>query len=549
MKTNFAKTHINIANTAVKLLLIACLILISVFWATLVESEGSEKDAKTSAPPVIKLGLNVACFNTLDPHQAASSSDRILADMVFNGLIRYKPGLAPDLEPDLALNIPEPEIINGEQVWTFHLRKGVLFHSAGNTSPKEMTAQTILLSFEKAMDPKRSAYAGGYDGINLKALGPYTVCFTVNPPQSPLLFLPKVANYAGGFIVSKTDKGRLLGTGPFIIKDQTDKNKFFLAAHTDYFRGTPCLGGVKIYFLPDSYLRLSEFHRHLDVICGESVADWINHAMTMGGKNTIIDSLGVPETANIHFNTLIQPFADIRVRKAVAHALSRDVFLESFGPGMAQNVFSPAPPFMPGGLTESEVRALGLHYPKDLKKSRQLLTEAGYPDGFQFEVVVSEMDQYKKNYMSLKKQLAAVNIHMVTRITDHATMHQLIRKDLNPIVIYEAFRPNTDELLSRFFHSESIVMTGDKPVTNFSHYTGIDDLIEKARAERIITRQVKLWEYAQIKLLEDMVVYPLHFRKHTYVRKKYVDYGHAVKAAMALYPQITENTCLLNRAN
>ncbi|MCK5098107.1 MAG: hypothetical protein KAR45_08380, partial [Desulfobacteraceae bacterium] len=307
-------------------------------------------------------------------------SDRILADMVFNGLIRFKPGLAPDLEPDLALNIPEPEIINGKQTWTFHLRKGVMFHSAENTVPKELTAQTILLSFEKTMDPMQSAYAGGYDGIQLEALGPYTIRFTVYPAQSPLLFLPKVANYAGGFIIFETGKGRLLGTGPFIITDQTGKTKFSLAPHTGYFRGTPRLGGVKIYFLPDSSLRLSEFHRHLDVICGESVSGWIKQII--GKKNTIIDSLGVPETANIHFNTLIKPFNDIRVRKAVAHALNRNVFLEPFGPGMAKNAFSPAPSFMPGGLTESEVQALGLHYPTDLKKARQLLAEAGYPDGF-----------------------------------------------------------------------------------------------------------------------------------------------------------------------
>ena len=516
------------------------------FWTARSEAgEPWKAVAEISALPVLKMGLNVAGFNTLDPHQAASSSDRILADMVFNGLIRFKPGLAPDLEPDLARNIPEPEIINGKQTWTFHLRKGVMFHSTETAIPRELKVQTILQSFKKTMDPKRSAYAGGYDGIHVKALGPYTVRFTVDPSQSPLLFLPKVANYAGGFIVFETEKGRLLGTCPFIITDLADKTKFFLAAHTGYFRGAPLLGGVEIYFLPNSTLRLSEFHRHLDLICGESMSGWIKQVM--GKKNTIIDSLGVPETANIHLNTLIKPFNDIRVRKAVAHALNRDVFLEPFGPDMAKNVFSPAPAFMPGGLSESEVRALDLHYPTDLKKTEQLLTEAGYPNGFQFEVVVSEMNQYKENYMSLKKQLAAVNIDMITRITDHATMHQLIRKDLNPIVIYEAFRPNTDEFLSRFFHSESIVVTGEKPVTNFSHYTGIDDLIEKARAERIIINQIKLWEYAQIKLLEDMVVYPLHYRKHTYVRKKYVDYGHTVKAAMALYPQITEQTRLLDK--
>ena len=159
--------------------------------------------------------------------------------------------------------------------------------------------------------------------------------------------------------------------------------------------------------------------------------------------------------------------------------------------------------------------------------------------------MVSELIQIKKNYLTLQKQLARINIKINIHLTDHATYHKRIRMNINPIVVYEAFRPNTDELLSRFFHSESKVMTGKKMATNFSNYTGIDDLIEQARSERVTSTQIKRWEYAQIKLLEDMVVYPLHFRKHTYVRKQYLDYGHPLKDAIALYPQITEKTRLL----
>jgi len=540
----------------IKHVLLFCSLLLCLVPARLFSAETTNKiqfpetqPPQSSGRPILKMGLNVSGLNTLDPHYAASFSDRILADMVFNGLIRFKPGHAPELEPDLAVNIPEPEIINGKQTWTFQLRKGVVFHGDSTPHPEELTARDILLSFRKTTDPRRSAYAGGYDGITLEVVGPHRVRFTVDPPQSPLLFLPKVANYAGGFIVkeiqnpNRTGGKKLVGTGPFFIPYQKDKDKFSLKSHTRYFRGTPQLGGVDIYFLPDSAKRLAEFDRSLDLITGESVSEWINQVM--GKKNAIIDTMGVSEIANIHFNTSIKPFSDIRVRKAVAHALNRDVFLESFGAKMAKQVFSPIPPFMPGGLGKEEVRALGLDFPFDLKKARALLAEAGYPDGFKFNVVGSELGQYLKNYQSLKKQLAAVNIDMHIHLMDHATMHKLIRLDLNPIVIYEAFRPNTDEFLSRFFHSESIVLTGTKPATNFSHYSKIDKLIEKARSERITLKQIKLWEYAQIKLLEDMVVYPLHYRNQTYLRKKYLDYGHSVVAAMSLYPQITEQTRLL----
>ncbi|HCY84689.1 MAG TPA: hypothetical protein DHV36_06100 [Desulfobacteraceae bacterium] len=495
---------------------------------------------------VLKMGVNISAFDTLDPHFAASFADRMLADMVFGGLIRYRPGQAPELEPDLALDIPEPVTVNGKQTWTFHLRPGVFFHDAGDGKRREMMAKDVVASFEKTTDPSRSAYAGGYAGITIDALDSRTVRFSVDPPQSPLLFLPKVANYAGGFVVAEMPAPgggtRLLGTGPFAIRGETGPTTFVLDRHDLYFRGTPELAGVEIHFLPDSTARLAAFETSLDLICGESSAKWV--AALRDKKDMIIDSFGVPETACIYFNTLYHPFADARVRKAVAHALNRDLFLEPFGREMARNVFTPAPPYMPGGLREEDVKALNLHYPRDIERAKGLLAQAGYAGGFTFKVVVSELIQIKKNYQTLKHLLEQIGIRMDIRVTDHATYHKMIRMNVNPIVIYEAFRPNTDELLSRFFHSESKVMTGQKMATNFSNYTGIDDLIEKARSERVTTTQIKLWEYAQIKLLEDMVVYPLHYRKHTYVRKPYLDYGHPLRDAIALYPQITEKTRL-----
>ncbi|MES4787700.1 MAG: hypothetical protein C4294_19960 [Nitrospiraceae bacterium] len=121
-------------------------------------------------------------------------------------------------------------------------------------------------------------------------------------------------------------------------------------------------------------------------------------------------------------------------------------------------------------------------------------------------------------------------------------MHRLIREDVNPIVIYIAFRPNADVYLTQFFHSDSIVVTGPKPNTNFSHYDQIDDLIEQARVETDPKRQEELWKQANIKILQDAVGFPLHYINQVYGRSKAVDYGHALKSSLALYPGFTEQT-------
>ena len=78
---------------------------------------------------VLRFGVHVSEMGTLDPHFAAGSQDRAVADMIFNGLLRYQPGDAPKIEPDLAERIPDFEMINGRQVWTIKLRQGVFFHA------------------------------------------------------------------------------------------------------------------------------------------------------------------------------------------------------------------------------------------------------------------------------------------------------------------------------------------------------------------------------------------------------------------------------------
>jgi peptide/nickel transport system substrate-binding protein len=123
-------------------------------------------------------------------------------------------------------------------------------------------------------------------------------------------------------------------------------------------------------------------------------------------------------------------------------------------------------------------------------------------------------------------------------------MHSQIRQDVNPIVIYIAWRPNADVYLTRFYHSASVVVTGEKPDTNFSHVTTLDDLIESARVATSAEEQIQTWKDAQIKLLEDMYSYPLHFQQQVYARSEGVDYGHDLVSVLALYPGITEKTTL-----
>lgn len=107
------------------------------FFGPLIHSAipASTGDRSANTQKILRFGAHVSEMGNLDPHFAAGSQDRAMADMVFNGLLRYQPGEAPKIEPDLAEQIPEFEMIGGQQVWTVKLRKGVLFLPSMSTVP------------------------------------------------------------------------------------------------------------------------------------------------------------------------------------------------------------------------------------------------------------------------------------------------------------------------------------------------------------------------------------------------------------------------------
>ncbi len=501
--------------------------------------------------PVLRYGAHVSRIGTLDPHRASASSDRAIADMLFNGLLRYRPGQAPAIEPDLALKMPDMQILNGRQVWTFKLKKGVMFHPGPGIAPYPLTADDVVFSFKKAADPAFSAYAGEYAGMTFEKVDRDTVRIVLEKPLSSILFLPKVADYAGGFIISKRAveargyacfKNRPVGTGPFMFQRHIPGKKVLLRANDAYFRGRPRLAGVEIRLIPRIEKREAALKAgRLDVMTGSGNPAWLKRMRK--DPEVVVDLHGVGEVMTVHLNTSKKPLDDIRVRKAILYAIDREEFIQKASPLMVKKVFSPVPAqAMPGGIREAEAKKLGLDYPVDIARAKRLLAEAGLPRGFSLKAIASEKRIYRFVYDLLSKQLARIGVRCRVETVPHAQMHRRIRADEADIVIYDAWRPNADVYLTRFFHSDSIVVSGRTPDTNFSHYTRADALIEAARAEIDPQRQVRLWVHAQIQILSDAAAYPLFYGIQCQLRRPEVDYGHPIRASMALYPQFTERT-------
>lgn len=505
------------------------------------------------SPQVLDAGIASSDLNTLDPHLAVGTQDRGAVDMVFNGLVRFKPGnMDPEMiEPDLAKDWGVSE--DGLE-WTFHLREGVKFHPfPGYPDGYEMTSEDVVYSLERAANPEASAYSGAYSNVQeVKAVDDYTVKLVLDKPVPSLLGL--VADYSGGFIVSKKAAEELgddftthpVGTGPFMFDQYIPGQKTVFVRNEDYFRGKPVLEEVVWRYMPDISSRLSGLRTgELDLIEGLRKQAWIEKVEEYKNVEPVV--FGPGETVTLHFNLTRDPLDELKVRQAIAYALDRKTISDFYGSAIATPLYSVIPPNYLGGLTKEEVEDAGLAYDKDVEKAKELLEEAGYPDGFELDVVITERESYNKTLVVAQQMLAEVGVDVNIKQTDHSAYHSQIRDDVNPLIIYVCARfPTANSILTQFYHSDSIV-TRDTAITNFSHYDQIDELITEARVEADPDEQMRTWKKAQEMILEDVAAYPITVLGFSFAKKPGLEWGYDLQSTLALTPQIKWDTKLVEQ--
>ncbi|MBX9593096.1 MAG: polyamine ABC transporter substrate-binding protein [Roseomonas sp.] len=485
----------------------------------------------------LRVGMAAQDVGRLDPHFAVSTIDRVVVAWMFNGLVRFKPGsINPaEIEPDLA---ERWESSADGKTWTFFLRRGVQFHGGFG----EMTAEDVVFSLRKSGTAATSAFAADYRAFqNVEAVDSHTVRITLRENVPSLLGI--LTNYSGGYIVSRRavqERGDAfarnpIGTGAFALDRVTPNQSAELVAHQQYFRGAPQLGRISYRFIPSDASRdLAYQNRELDVNYGRADQTWLNRTRAL--PNTVVDVFEPGELAILNLNTRQPPFNDIRVRRALAHAVNRQELVRFRG----QDVTREGQSLVPRGyLGFSNATPL---LPFDSARARALLAEAGHPNGLTIRVIHTQLPEMLTMMQVLQQQLRRSGITLDLQVVEHATWHQQIRQDLSPLVYYSAARfPVADIYLTQFYHGRSRVQT-PTAVTNFSHCDQADSQIDAARVSTNPEEQNRLWAEAQKILLENVCGVPLLETLLVFARRDNVDYGYELKGSMSLGPIINERT-------
>ena len=460
---------------------------------------------------------------TLDPHVGILGQTQASLRILYRGLTRFAVREATEVaadgrevvtrrvtttevEPDLAESWTVSE---DGTVWTFRLRQGVQFHKGYG----ELTAADVKYSFERQMQRRRGMrFARNLDVIrDIAVLGPYTVRITLK--QYDPVFPLRVVGYQQGYIVSRKaalEHGERfgwnpVGTGPFYFHRRLPREKIIFRAFADYHDGRPAVDEIHWFDVPEDATKLIGLEKGtFDIAMPNLVtADIKDQVEAMGA---VLDERGPSGQFRFYFNVSRAPFDDIRVRRAFMHAVDRQAIVDTLWPdGLGVVAASPLPPGY-FGHTPVPVPAF------DPGRARQLLAQAGYPDGLTIsDYFITRSYGYPKIMIMVQEQLKRVGVDLQLQLVEHATYHRNIRNNLNPFVLYGGTRlTDGDVMLGLFFHSSEAPdpATGNQG-TNFAHYSGIDDLLEAGRRTRDRDKRAALYHEAQRRIMADAVCLPI----------------------------------------
>lgn len=401
-------------------------------------------------------------------------------------------------------------------------------------------AADVVYSLNRSSNPEQSSFAKDFAAFDsVEATGDYEVTIKLKNPVPSLLGM--LVPYHGGNIVCQDAVEALgedyqrtpIGTGPFMFEEYQPQQYVKLVANPEYFRGEPKIKEIFYRYIPSDASRDLAFQSgEIDMIYGKQDQTWSERISKLPGTKVSVMKPG--EMSVLHLNMTMPPLDDIRVRKAFAHAINREAMVQFKGPDVTLAAISPVPEGNMGYTDQVPT------YEHSIEKAKELLTEAGFPDGVTIKAIHTTLPGMLSTMEAAQSMLRDAGINMEIETVEHATFHEQIRKDMSQVVHYAAARfPVADVYLSQFFHSDATVNT-PTAVANFSHCAVADEDIAGARVETDTAKQAEMWASAQAKIMEEVCAVPVVQSLQLWAWKDTLDLGTEVNGSLNLSPPVTE---------
>jgi len=259
-----------------------------------------------------------------------------------------------------------------------------------------------------------------------KVVDDYTVQITLEKPDGAFLYamtMPFTSVLPKEWVdkVGKQIKRKPLGTGPFVIDSWTPGQKIVATRNPNYWdTGKPYLDGINFDLTANPSTALLRLERGEVDVLGDGIpsADYLRTKQDPTWGKYVSDA---PEIATFYvfMNVKEKPFTDVKVRQAVNYAINT-ARIQKLLAGQAKALNQILPDGMPGYEANKQF------YTYDAAKAKQLLADAGFPNGFKTTFYGHNVEPFPKLAQAVQNDLAAVGINASIKLMDKATYWDFI---------------------------------------------------------------------------------------------------------------------------
>jgi peptide/nickel transport system substrate-binding protein len=432
---------------------------------------------------------------SLDGHFAATNQELLVTRNIYSALLKYKPDTT-ELTGDLATSWDSaPDGLS----YTFKLRQDVEWQKGFG----HFTANDVKASFDRLRAPEtKSPFAGSISMLQeVQVIDDYTVKFILSQPYAA--FLQLLTNYRDGPIVNvkavqqfgKDYDWNPVGTGPYQFESGIPKQEASITAFDKYFGGAPPIKRVVTRTVPDMNAEVVGLQNgQYDMLYVAPDDPAVVKSLTDKGFVQSNFSRNLPEV--LLMNVTVKPFDDLKVRQAIAYSIDRQQLIDLSMQGYARPWYSPVPEGFVGATTDVP------HMEHDLAKAKQLLSDAGYPNGL--DVTLNVYDTQKLRSDVLSEQLKQVGIRVTEEVLDQPTfIGRVIQNQGINFALHCCVRqPDADIILSDMF----------SPKYRGAIYISHADLeadLAAARMELDPAKRQQMYVDLQKKIINDVFMIPI----------------------------------------
>ena len=380
------------------------------------------------------VGIAQDLDDSLDPHKAVAAGTKEVMFNVFEGLMKPTPD--GDLIPAVADHY---ELSEDKTTYTFTLREGVRFH---NGEPVD-TGDVVYSIQRCADDTEGEPLVPALSAIQSIAAEDGTVTITLDQPNTEFLSYLTLAILPEGYDQQDTAP---VGTGPFKFVSRAAQDNIVLERFEDYW-GTPASLN-KVTF------KIMENADSIMVSLQSGAVDLFAHLSSTQaaqlGEDFNIEEGTMNLVQALYLNNAEAPFDDIRVRQALCYAVDKQGVIDIAFSGYGHPIGSSMYPAFGKYFDES----LASRYTPNLERAKQLLADAGYPDGFHMTITVpANYQPHIDTAQVLVAQLAQIGVTAEIQLVEWGTWLSDVyagRRFQSTVVGVDASNMTARALLERF---------------------------------------------------------------------------------------------------